>query len=120
LNDRCRLDQHHRVQTARPQSVEPDPEQAVDRKQSRPTRPLATKNVQLVTEGEVLQFQNGPTAESASKNRNHGTPELMHAGDTTADHRKTLDFSALSEFLVATGFEVHWRRRAEFLRVMPI
>jgi hypothetical protein len=58
--------------------------------------------VQLVTEGEVLQFQNGPTAESASKNRDDGTPELMHAGDTTADHRKTLDFSALSEFLVAT------------------
>jgi hypothetical protein len=93
---------------------------AVDRKQSRPTRPLATKNVQLVTKGEVLQFQNGPTAESASKNRDDGTPKLMHAGDTTADHRKTLDFSALSEFLVATGFEVHWRRRAEFLRVMPI
>ena len=54
LDDRGRLDQHHRVQTARPQSVEPDPEQAVDREQPGPTRPLATKNVQLMTEGEVL------------------------------------------------------------------
>jgi hypothetical protein len=54
LDHRCRLDQHHRVQTARPQSVEQDPEQAVDREQPEPTRPLAAKNVQLVTECEVL------------------------------------------------------------------
>jgi hypothetical protein len=54
LDDGCRLDQNHRVQTARPQTVEPDPEQAVDGEQPRPTRPLAAKNVQLVTEREVL------------------------------------------------------------------
>jgi hypothetical protein len=59
---------------------------------------LATKNVQLVTEGEVFQFQNGPTAESEGKNRDDGTHEFKHAGDTTAAHPKTLDFSALSEF----------------------
>src|ERR1700691_4961790 len=93
---------NHRLQTARPYSVERDPEQAVYRKKSGPTSSLATKNVQLVTEGEVIQFQNRPTAESASKNRDNRAPVLMHAGDTTADHRKTLDFSALSEFLVAT------------------
>ena len=34
-----------------------------------PTRPLAAKNVQLMTEGEVLQFHNRPTAESARKHR---------------------------------------------------
>ncbi len=54
LDNGGRLDQHHRVQTARPYSVEPNPEQAVDRKQSGPTRPLAAKNVQLMTESEVL------------------------------------------------------------------
>ena len=54
LDDGGRFDQHHRFQTARPQSVEPDPEQAIDRKQPWPTRPLATKNVQLMTEGENL------------------------------------------------------------------
>ena len=54
LDYRCWLDQHHHLQTARPQSVEPDPEQAVDREQPEPTRPLAAKNVQLMTQGEVL------------------------------------------------------------------
>ena len=54
LNDGGRLDQHHRIQTARLQAVEPDPEQAVDRKQPGPSRPLAAKNVQRMTEGEVL------------------------------------------------------------------
>ena len=54
LDDGGRFDQHHCFQTARPQSVEQDPEQAVDREQPEPTRPLATKNVQLVTGREVL------------------------------------------------------------------
>jgi hypothetical protein len=54
LDDRCWLDQHHRLQTAWPQSVEQDPEQAVESKQPEPTRPLAAKNLQLVTEREVL------------------------------------------------------------------
>jgi hypothetical protein len=67
LDDSGRLNQHHRLQTARPQSVEPDPEQAIDRDQSEPTRPLATQNVQLVTEGEVLQFQNHPMTESTTE-----------------------------------------------------
>jgi hypothetical protein len=38
----------------RPQSVEQDPEQAVDREQPEPTRPLPAKNMQLMTEREVL------------------------------------------------------------------
>jgi hypothetical protein len=103
LDDGGRLDQHHHLQTARPQSVEPDPEQAVDRDQSEPTRPLVTKNVQLVTEGKVLQAQNHPTTESAGNDRDDGTHEFEHAGNTTAAHPETLDFSTLREFLAATA-----------------
>jgi hypothetical protein len=51
LEDGGQLNQHHHLKTARPQSVEPDPEQAVDRDQSEPTRPLATQNV-AADEGE--------------------------------------------------------------------
>src|ERR1700683_3048903 len=54
VDDGGRPDQHHRLQTARPQSVEQDPEQAVGREQPGPTRPLATKNAQLMTEGQIL------------------------------------------------------------------
>ena len=101
LDDGGRLDQHHRVQTARPQSVEPDPEQAVDRKQSGPTRPLAAKNVQLMTEGEVLQFHNRPATESAGENRRRWNARcLSMPSDTMAANPKTLDFSLASEFLV--------------------
>jgi hypothetical protein len=92
LNDGGRLDQHHRVQTARPQSVEQDPEQAVDREQPGPTWPLAAKNVQLVTEGEVLYFHNRPTTESAGEHRDDRSFELKHAGDIRAVILKTLDF----------------------------
>jgi len=79
LDDGSRLDQHHRVQTARPQSVEPDLEQTVDRKQLRPTRPLAVKNKQLMTESEVFQFKNGPTAEPARDSGHDGMHLLEHA-----------------------------------------
>jgi hypothetical protein len=51
-----RLDQNHRVQTARPQSMEPDPEHAIDSKESRPPGRCGAKNVQVMTESEVLQF----------------------------------------------------------------
>jgi hypothetical protein len=44
-----------------------------------------------------------PTAESEDKNRDDGTHELKHGGDTTAAHPKTPDFSPRSEFLVATA-----------------
>jgi hypothetical protein len=54
LDDSVRLDRHHRVQTARPYSVEPNPEQPVDREQPGPTRPLVSKNMQLMTQGQVL------------------------------------------------------------------
>ena len=50
LDDGGRLDQNHRLQTARPQSVKPNPEQAVEREQPGPTRPPATKNAQLMAE----------------------------------------------------------------------
>ena len=102
LDHRCWLDQHHHLQTAWPQSVEQDPEQAVDREQSQPTRPLAAKNVQLMTEREVLQLHNRPTTESAYKPRNDRSHERKHAGDIASVNPKTPDFSTHSEFLVAT------------------
>jgi len=67
------------------------------------TRPRAAKNMQLMTEGEVLSFRNCPTTESAGKHGDDGSLELMHAGDTTAVILKTLDSSPLSEFSVGIG-----------------
>ena len=54
LDDSGQLDQNHRLQTTRPQSVKPNPEQAVECEQIGPTRTLAPKNAQLMAEGEVL------------------------------------------------------------------
>jgi hypothetical protein len=94
LDDGGGFDQHHRVQTARPQAVEPDPEQAVEGEQPKPTRPLTSKNVQLMAESEVLQLQNHPTTEAAGNYRDDETHELEHARDNTAARPKSLDFFA--------------------------
>jgi hypothetical protein len=85
LDDGGRLDQYHRVQTARPQSVEPDPEQAVDREQPGPTRPLATKNVQ----------------------RRRWNARVKHTRNIMAVYLKTLGFSALSEFQAQLSPNAH-------------
>ena len=54
------------------------------------TRLLATRNVQLMTENEVLHYR--PCTESAGRDRDDGTNELKHASDTTAAHSENLDF----------------------------
>ena len=54
LNDGGGLDQHHRFQAGRPYSVEPNPEQPIDREEAGSTGPLAAKNLQLMPEGEVI------------------------------------------------------------------
>jgi len=56
-----------------------------------------------MTEREVLQFHNGPTAEPAGKSRDDRTHMLKHAGDTRSTLPKTPDFSPLSEFSVGTA-----------------
>lgn len=104
LDDGGRLDQYHRLHGVGPQSVEPDPELAVDCDQPGPTRPLTTKNVQLMTRGYVFQFQDRPATQSAGKNRDDGTHELKHAGDITTANPRTLDFSPLAEFSVGTPY----------------
>lgn len=68
-------------------------------------------------QGEVLQFQNPAIAESAGENRDDGTHDLKHAGETTAARHKTLDFSWHSEFLVAT--RPNFRSRALLVEAEP-
>jgi hypothetical protein len=53
----------------------------------------SSQMLQLVTEGEVLQLQNRPTAESAGKNRDDGTHDLKHAATLRRFDPKSLDFS---------------------------
>jgi len=48
-----------------------------------------------------LQFRAAP--EPASEPREERRDKCKHAGDTTARHDKSLDFSPLSEFLECTG-----------------
>ncbi len=48
LDDCGGLDQHHRIQAARPQPIEADPEQAVDSEKPGPTGSPPTENGQLM------------------------------------------------------------------------
>ena len=59
MNDGRRLDQNHRLETARPEAVEPDPEQAVAGAKTQPAGALAPEHAQLMAEGDDLQFQRG-------------------------------------------------------------
>jgi hypothetical protein len=53
---------------------------------------LAAKNMQLMTESEVLQFHNGSATEARGERRDDGTRMLKHAENTMAVNPKTLGF----------------------------
>jgi len=59
MNDGRRLDQDQGLETARPESVQPDPEHAVTGAKTQPPRALAPEYTQLMAEGDDLQFQRG-------------------------------------------------------------
>lgn len=61
LDHGCGLDQNHQLQAARPNPVEPNPQQAIAWTKLRSARPLPVENRQLMPEGEHLQFQGDPT-----------------------------------------------------------
>jgi len=79
LDDGCRLDQHHGVEDLRPDSVEPQPEQAVGGEEPRPARALPTQDSHLLSESNELKFQRGAAAypereqgTDSGQNSNHG------------------------------------------------
>jgi hypothetical protein len=67
---------------------------AVDREQPGPTTAAVGEEMQPVTKGEVLSFQNRPAPGAASENKNHETCELRHARQHYGGQPKTLAFSA--------------------------
>ena len=80
LDDGGRLDQHHHLQTAWPQSVEPSPEQAVATTKPRSAGPLPMENGQLMPESQHLQFQGDATPKPEGDQRGHCGQDRKHAG----------------------------------------
>src|SRR5208337_628930 len=108
FNDRCRLDQHHHFQTARPQSVEPDPQEPIYGDESPTARMLAMQDRHLVTQRDDLKFQFHAAPKPTSEPREECRDVCEHARDTTAVILKTLDIPALSEFSVGTAEVLAW------------
>ncbi len=81
----CGLHQHHDLQTIRPNSVEPSPQQAVALTKPRSAGPLPMENCHLMSEGQHLQFQRGPTPKAEGDQRKRCGQDRKHAG-----HDKTV------------------------------
>ena len=83
-NDGVRLDDDDDVQAARPQTIEPDPEEPVDPGQPGPGRPLALEHRNLMAKGNEFELQRGPVSkarkeggEQQRENRRH--PPILSA-----------------------------------------
>ena len=92
------LDQHHRIQAARPQPIEADPEQAVDSKKPGPTRSLSAENGQLMSKGENLQFQKDSATKPQRKQHQDGSKGAQHSSDGRRASYETLALSQSSAF----------------------
>ena len=84
LDHGCRLDQHHHLQAARPNPVEPGPQQAIASTKPRSAGPLPVENGQLMPESQDLQFQRGPTPKPEGNQRGHCGQDRKHSGHDKA------------------------------------
>ena len=98
LDDRCRLDQDHGAQAARPEPVEPDPEEAIDREEPRTAAPLSLENHQLMAQGDDLQLQGGAAAKATAEQRPEGGEKGEHPANATATSQRILGFRWCTEF----------------------
>src|SRR5689334_7211677 len=79
LNHGRRLDQYHRFDDLRPNSVEPNPQEPVERGKLRPTGPLSAQDGQLMLKGNKLQLQRGAAVKTEDEDRNNRGENRPHA-----------------------------------------
>ena len=66
------------VQAARPQTIEPDPEEPVDPGQPGPGRPFALENQQLMAKGNEFELQRGPVSKAWEDGGEQQREDRMH------------------------------------------
>jgi hypothetical protein len=75
---RLRLDDHHRIKTARPKAIQYDPENSVQAHEWNSSRAVAFKNFQLMTQSYDLELQRSAATEVAEKAIEEIKQDLSH------------------------------------------
>ncbi len=78
-NDGVRLDHDDDVQAARPQTIEPDPEEPVEAGQSGSGRPLALEYRKLVAKRNEFELQRGSVSKAWKDGGEQNSEDHMHA-----------------------------------------
>jgi len=73
-----RLDQHHRVDGLRPNSVEPDPEQSVRIEELRATRSLPLQDTELMPQSDHLKLQRSTATKAEREEGSDGGKKGEH------------------------------------------
>lgn len=103
-----RPDDHHRVETARPEAVEQDPEGSVEPGLSDPGSPIVSKNLQLVTKRDHLKLQIGASSEARKETVKDGEQDLVHGPDATEHRTERPGIPRRMEFMEGTGHGAHF------------
>jgi hypothetical protein len=74
-----RLDEHHRVNAAGPETIEQNPEYSVEPTQPDPGLAVTSKNFQLVAESHHLELQIGTSSEARENAMEDGNQDVAHA-----------------------------------------
>jgi len=101
-NQGIRLEDGECLQTAGPEPIEPDPEQAFATAETQ-LAVFMDDHCQLLPEREDLQMDDGPPSEQASQGGEQGEEDCFHPLDATARGWKKSTESISTRFLVGTG-----------------
>jgi hypothetical protein len=96
-----RLEDGECLQTARPDPIEPDPEQAFAPAETQPAISVGDHR-QLLSECEDLQVEDGPASEQTRKGGEQGVEYRLHTGNAIARRQEKSIESASTRFLVGT------------------
>ena len=88
---------------SRPNPVEAHPQQPVEGRKLRPTRPLSAQHGHLMTHGNQLKFQRGAAAKTEGEDRNKGEENRHHHVTVRPARKNHQPFSPLWKFEQGQG-----------------
>ena len=118
-NDGLRLDDDDDAQAARPQTIEPDPEEPVDPGPPEPGRPFALEYGKLVAKGNEFELRRGLVSKAPEDGRSQKSEDRMHPSTLSPGSPSDSDWRTQRSQRLQDGRSVEEDQRCRALNRWP-